>query len=406
MLRVGVSPAGSGRASPRSRGDWASSARVVIDADRLAREVVAAGHAGLDAVADRFGPQVLAADGRSTGPALGAVVFGDRAARARPRGDHPPARRGPHRRAGGRAPAGRGRRPRRPAAGREAARRRLPPRPRRGRRRGAGSSGSSGTAGLAETDARVADRRPGRRRAAPCRRRRVARQRRHARGSSRPPSTRSGTERLGAVQRQPAAQRVALAARTCRPSSRPTRPWPAQARRLVQRLGHALGQRAVRVDHIGSTSVPGLVAKDVLDLQVGVRDLADADDPGSCGPCEDLGFPRSEGNVQDTVHDWAPDPAEWQKRFHGSARPRPGRARPRAAGGQPGARGGPAVPRLAARPALWRPAPTPTSSGSWRRRGPARHHRLHRRAREAVGSADRRIGPGAAGPSEAGKTAE
>ncbi len=97
--------------------------------------------------------------------------------------------------------------------------------------------------------------------------------------------------------------------------------WPAQAERLVQRLGHALGPRALRVDHIGSTSVPGLLAKDVLDLQVGVRDLADADEAAFVRALRDLGFPRSEGNVQDTVHDWAPDPAEWQKRFHGSADP-------------------------------------------------------------------------------------
>ena len=88
-----------------------------------------------------------------------------------------------------------------------------------------------------------------------------------------------------------------------------------------QRLERALGQRAVRVDHIGSTSVPGLLAKDVIDLQVGVRDLADADDPAFVRALRDLGFPRSEGNDQDTVHDWAPDPGDWQKRFHGSADP-------------------------------------------------------------------------------------
>jgi len=35
----------------------------------------------------------------------------------------------------------------------------------------------------------------------------------------------------------------------------------------------------------------------------------------------DLGFPRSEGSDQDTVHGWAPDPGDWQKRFHGSADP-------------------------------------------------------------------------------------
>ena len=49
--------------------------------------------------------------------------------------------------------------------------------------------------------------------------------------------------------------------------------WPAQAERAVFRVAAAAGSRARRVDHIGSTSVPGLAAKDVLDLQVVVDDL-------------------------------------------------------------------------------------------------------------------------------------
>ena len=49
--------------------------------------------------------------------------------------------------------------------------------------------------------------------------------------------------------------------------------WAAQAARLVQRLSAAAGESALRVDHIGSTSVPGLAAKDVLDVQIVVADL-------------------------------------------------------------------------------------------------------------------------------------
>jgi len=52
--------------------------------------------------------------------------------------------------------------------------------------------------------------------------------------------------------------------------------WPAQAARLSARVADALGDRAVRVEHIGSTSVPDLPAKDAIDLQVGVRTLTDA----------------------------------------------------------------------------------------------------------------------------------
>jgi len=40
-------------------------------------------------------------------------------------------------------------------------------------------------------------------------------------------------------------------------------------------LGDALGDLVLAIDHIGSTSVPGLGAKDVIDVQVTVADLDD-----------------------------------------------------------------------------------------------------------------------------------
>jgi dephospho-CoA kinase len=56
---------------------------LVVDADRIAREVVEPGTPGLAAVAEAFGPDVLTADGALDRPALAAVVFADPAARAR-----------------------------------------------------------------------------------------------------------------------------------------------------------------------------------------------------------------------------------------------------------------------------------------------------------------------------------
>jgi dephospho-CoA kinase len=56
---------------------------VVIDADLIAREVVARGTPGLDAVAAEFGPELLTADGDLDRPAMGALVFGDPDARKR-----------------------------------------------------------------------------------------------------------------------------------------------------------------------------------------------------------------------------------------------------------------------------------------------------------------------------------
>ena len=54
---------------------------VIIDADVLARDVVAKGAPLLDQVAERFGPSVLAADGSLDRAALGRVVFADPVAR-------------------------------------------------------------------------------------------------------------------------------------------------------------------------------------------------------------------------------------------------------------------------------------------------------------------------------------
>ena len=50
---------------------------VVIDADLLAREVVAPGTEGLAAVVEEFGPGVLTADGALDRPKVGALVFAD-----------------------------------------------------------------------------------------------------------------------------------------------------------------------------------------------------------------------------------------------------------------------------------------------------------------------------------------
>jgi len=64
-------------------GALAAHGAVLIDADLLAREAVALGSAGLNAIAREFGPALVGADGSLDRPALGAIVFGDPAALAR-----------------------------------------------------------------------------------------------------------------------------------------------------------------------------------------------------------------------------------------------------------------------------------------------------------------------------------
>jgi len=55
----------------------------IVDADRIAREVVEPGTPGLAAVVAEFGDEVLTPEGALDRPALAAIVFGDPAARAR-----------------------------------------------------------------------------------------------------------------------------------------------------------------------------------------------------------------------------------------------------------------------------------------------------------------------------------
>ncbi len=80
MLRVGLTGGiGSGKSTVSRL--LAHHGAVVVDADAIAREVVAPGSEGLRAVVQRFGESVLAADGSLDRPALGRLVFADEDAR-------------------------------------------------------------------------------------------------------------------------------------------------------------------------------------------------------------------------------------------------------------------------------------------------------------------------------------
>ncbi|MDR3659288.1 MAG: dephospho-CoA kinase [Mycobacterium sp.] len=105
--------------------------------------------------------------------------------------------------------------------------------------------------------------------------------------------------------------------------------WPEQAGRILARLKTACGHRAVRIDHVGSTSVVDLDAKDVIDIQVTVETLALAD--GVADHLQTAGYPRVECITEDVAKtdarstvaefDHSDDKSLWQKRFHASADP-------------------------------------------------------------------------------------
>lgn len=50
--------------------------------------------------------------------------------------------------------------------------------------------------------------------------------------------------------------------------------WTQEFESIQAALQEVLGLRAIRIDHIGSTSVPGLGAKDVIDVQITVQELS------------------------------------------------------------------------------------------------------------------------------------
>ncbi|USX51891.1 dephospho-CoA kinase [Lentzea sp. HUAS12] len=88
--------------------------------------------------------------------------------------------------------------------------------------------------------------------------------------------------------------------------------WPAQAVRIARRISLAAGGR--HVEHIGSTSVPGLAAKDVLDFQLAVEDMETAD--GLREALAQAGFPYV-GPYEDTPR----GEGGWDKRVHAGADP-------------------------------------------------------------------------------------
>ncbi len=88
--------------------------------------------------------------------------------------------------------------------------------------------------------------------------------------------------------------------------------WPHEFQVIATNLRQELGDLALRIDHIGSTSVPGLAAKDVIDIQLTVATF----EGSLITTMAALGYPVP----TDLSHDHAPPnftgPAtEWEKLF-------------------------------------------------------------------------------------------
>ena len=82
-----------------------------------------------------------------------------------------------------------------------------------------------------------------------------------------------------------------------------------------ERLKEALGDFAVRIDHVGSTSVQGMTAKPIVDIQISVRNLH----PMSAykGVMERLGYTHlSDSPPGDHIYPLFHAPATWPHTYH------------------------------------------------------------------------------------------
>jgi dephospho-CoA kinase len=102
------------------------------------------------------------------------------------------------------------------------------------------------------------------------------------------------------------------------PVAAPDPSWAADAARLTARINHALhAHPGLVAHHIGSTAVEGLPARNIIDLMLGVRTLAEADQIAPLLAA--AGFPRRAGEWTDNARGI---PGEtWPKRMHGNADP-------------------------------------------------------------------------------------
>ncbi|GAA2477934.1 dephospho-CoA kinase [Terrabacter carboxydivorans] len=322
MLRVGVTGGiGSGKSTVSHR--LAELGAHVVDADAVARAVVEPGEPTLQRIRERFGEGVIRADGSLDRAGLAAIVFPDRDAL-----DALDAITGPA------------------IASRVAERRAAAPldgvsvydMPLLVER---GLWVHEHLTVVVETDVETRVRRLVEQRGLPEEdaRHRVAaqatdEQRRAVAdvvldNSGSPDELERAVDELWATRLQPYAVNLVSGTRSRRPHLAadcvvaPRTDWEARAERVVARLAAALAPTGVvtEVSHVGSTSVPGLLAKDVIDVQVGVRLLADVDRDDVRADFAGAGYVFHHGIHSDTPHPEGADPSAWLKQFLGGCDP-------------------------------------------------------------------------------------
>lgn len=89
--------------------------------------------------------------------------------------------------------------------------------------------------------------------------------------------------------------------------------WASEFTRTAKRIRDLVGPAAIRIDHIGSTAVPGLGAKDIIDIQITIADLDAAD--GLTSPLRAAGFGQGDAFEYDVFHTKPATDPELRKLF-------------------------------------------------------------------------------------------
>lgn len=90
--------------------------------------------------------------------------------------------------------------------------------------------------------------------------------------------------------------------------------WPAQFKAEAAIIRAVLGLLALRIDHVGSTAVPGLGAKPVIDIQVSVTSLQRREAYEE--PLARIGYTHIDVGAFDAVYPFCQRPDEWPTTHH------------------------------------------------------------------------------------------
>jgi len=90
--------------------------------------------------------------------------------------------------------------------------------------------------------------------------------------------------------------------------------WPLLFRERAERLRRGLGGVAMRIDHIGSTSIPGLAAKPIIDIQISVAALEPTEPFHE--PLDALGYVFRSDNAERTKRYFREAPGSRREHIH------------------------------------------------------------------------------------------